>query len=152
MKFFDEVEKVCFLRLRLLFLLLPPPALLFSPLSIVFAFCSLSFPPLFFSFCHLFLSAIVYISLTHFYTFCLELKLTGRTPMKPTLSQPRRLTSNVPRWSSLFMRSVSPGTLTPQRRRRRKRRRKKTRWVKEEVKCGGVGREINYMLVNCCPS
>lgn len=79
---------------------------------------------------------------TQFY-FRVDLKLPGRTQMRLTSSQPRRPTSNVPKWSSLSMRSASPGTLTPQKRKRRKMRRKKTRWVEENVEVQG-GKERKY--------
>lgn len=85
------------------------------------------------------------------------LQFPGRTQMRQILSQPRRLTSNVPKWSSLSMRSASPGILTPQRRKKRKKRRKRTRLKKnteaqvEQWMSGGTGQGIDYILVNCFP-
>lgn len=48
--------------------------------------------------------------------------------MRLTLSQLRKQTSNVHKWSSLSMRNASHGTPTPQKKRRRKRKTKKTRF------------------------
>lgn len=84
------------------------------------------------------------------------LQFPGRTQMKQILSQPRRPTSNVPKWSSLSMRSASPGILTPQRRKKRKRRRKRTRLKYSEAQVeqwmsGSAGQGIDYVLVNCFP-
>lgn len=85
------------------------------------------------------------------------LQFPGRTQMRQILSQPRRPMSNVPKWSSLSMRSVSPGILTPQRRKKRKRRRKRTRLKKnteaqvEQWISGSAGQGIDYVLVNCFP-
>lgn len=52
--------------------------------------------------------------------------------MRPTSSQPRRRTSNVPKWWSRSTRSASHGTPTPRKRRRRKTRTKRTRSLEEE--------------------
>lgn len=72
--------------------------------------------------------------------------------MRLTLSQLRKQTSNVHKWSSLSMRNASHGTPTPQKKRRRKRKTKKTRffWGVQRKK-GGAGQEINCALVRCHP-
>lgn len=129
-------------------------SIFFSFFIVPFLSSSFAFFP-FALYCSLFSPNCLYSSYPFARVFGLQ--FPGRTQMRQILSQPRKPTSNVPKWSSLSMRSASPGILTPQRRKKRKRRRKRTRLKKnteaqvEQWMSGSAGQGIDYILVNCFP-